>query len=75
MIPKPTTFDIMDIVFDLMWETNGQVVPDAEKYLKVLKDKTGLVPVSPPTKETMTSALALYCYAEDYVKQVLKKCH
>lgn len=72
--PQPTVYDIMDIVFDLMWETSGQVVPTPEKYVEVLKEKTGLVPPTPPTQETMAAALAFYCFAEDQVKDVLEKC-
>lgn len=74
MIPKPTTYDIMDIVFDMMWETDGQVIPDPQKYTELVKDKTGLLPKTEPNEVTMMHALGAYLACEEEVKEVLEKC-
>ena len=73
-MPHPTTYDIMDIAFNLMWETDGQVVIDPAKYVKTIKDKLGLESRTPITVEAMESALKMYNDAEAHVKEVLEKC-
>lgn len=74
MIPKPTLYDIMDIVFDMIAETDGKVVPDPQKYMELVKDKTGLLPKTEPNEVTMMQALGAYLACEEEVKEVLEKC-
>lgn len=70
---KPTVIDVMVVMFDMLWERDGNPV-EPEKFEARLKHKMGISPAFSPSQEQMDSAAAMYLIAEMYVKTTLDKC-
>lgn len=70
---KPTALDVMDVMFDMLWERDGNSV-EPEKFVDRLRHKLGNMPVFMPSQEQMDSAAAMYLIAEMIVKASLDKC-